>query len=260
MTTINTSFTAVGVSATLLVRRGDAFTYAITGTFVGQWILEKSVDDVSWYAVASGTVAGSGTVRADDAAAKATRYRMRCAAYTSGTIVSVLADAAVMVQEFKDAAGNVVMRLTEAGVEIIRKITYYNGVATDGGGVPAIRAENHLEGQTAAIPSICTYTPAVDASVEVVCGLLVAISSAESFTVTAAYTDIGNTPRVATLPLRTLAGANVLSVTFAQGAVPYMGVLTRFRAKGGTAVTIATTGSFSGCTYSVGANIREAAQ
>lgn len=147
--------------------------------------------------------------------------------------------------------------LTGSTLALSGIITNYNGVATAGLAVPIIRAAAHLTGRTAAVASIITYTPAVDATVDVSCSMLITTSSGENFTITVSYTDTGNTPRVATLPLRILNGGNVLIVNFANGTIPYAGVLQQFRAKGGTAITIATTGTFTGCTYNVSAGLRE---
>jgi hypothetical protein len=106
--------------------------------------------------------------------------------------------------------------------------------------------------QTAANASVQTYTlGAVDASFEVSANVLVTTSSAENFTVTVAYTDEGNTARTLTLPFSSLAGAHLAIVNFANGAVPYEGTPLHIRCKASSTITIATTGTFTGCTYNV---------
>lgn len=132
-----------------------------------------------------------------------------------------------------------------------------NDIPTAGGGsgIPAIRATGHFVAQTAAIPAICTYTPTVDTTLNVMVSLVVTVSNAENFTATVAYTDTGGTPRVATLPWRLLTGVNVLIVNFANGAVPYAGVCQQFRVLAGTTVTLATTGAFGGAIYSCSAEV-----
>jgi hypothetical protein len=122
------------------------------------------------------------------------------------------------------------------------------------------RAEAEWLAQTAAVPSIVTYTPTVDATIDVTASILVTTSSAESFPLFVSYTDAGGTARAAIQPLRLINGNNVIIVNFANGAVPYSGVLNRIRVKGGTAVTLYTVGGvFTGCTYNVGGSIYESA-
>ena len=139
-------------------------------------------------------------------------------------------------------------------------LTSYNGVAVVG--VPVIRATGQRNAVAAvAVASICTFTPVADQTIDVTASVLVTVSNAEDFTLEIAYTDTGNTARVATVPLRLLTGADVLIVNNANGAIPYAGVLQRIRVKGGTSVTVRTqaAGTYTGCTYSVGADIRQGA-
>lgn len=106
--------------------------------------------------------------------------------------------------------------------------------------------------QTAANSSVHTFTlPATDGSYQIAANVLVTTSSAEAFTVTVAYTDEGNTARTATLNFQLPAGTIGTNIAFANGAVPYMGIPMNIRCKASTAITIATTGTFTGCTYNV---------
>jgi hypothetical protein len=152
-------------------------------------------------------------------------------------------------------AGNVSLLLSDILSKIFGVITSFDGVATEGMGVFVLRKTTQLNGQTAAINPLLTFTPAADASLDVTCSILVTTSSAESFSVQVVYTDAGNTARTAIQPFRLLTGANVLITASANGAIPYAGVLNRFRAKGGTLVTVKCVGTFTGCTYNVGASI-----
>jgi hypothetical protein len=146
---------------------------------------------------------------------------------------------------------------TGTSLALAGTITGYNGIATAGNGVSAIRAAAHLVGQTAAVASVATYTAPVDTTLIVDVSILVTTSSGENFTVAMSYTDSNGTPRVATLPLRLLTGVNVLVVNFANGAIPYAGASQQFRVTGGTAATVSTQGTFTGCTYRISANIKE---
>jgi hypothetical protein len=130
-----------------------------------------------------------------------------------------------------------------------------DGISTAGRGLPAIRAAAHFVGLTAAVPSLTSYTPLVDTTLNVMVSILITTSSAEAFTIFVSYTDTGGTARVATLPLRLLTGVNVLAVAFANGAIPYAGVTQQFRARAGTLVTLGTTGTFTGATYDCSAVI-----
>lgn len=148
---------------------------------------------------------------------------------------------------FVDYSNHVVVNTTLTAVE--------DGISTAGRGLPAIRAAAHLTGQTAAVPAIITYTPLVNTTLNVMVSILVTTSVAESFQVFVSYTDTGGTFRTATLALRVLTGAQVVTVTFAQGAIPYGGVCQQFRALAGTVVTVGTTAGQAGAVYDCSAVI-----
>lgn len=89
MTTISTSFTAVGVSSSqLTVLPGNTATYTVTGTFVATLQLETTNNGgQSWQTVRTLT----GTLAATILYVAGT-YRWRCTDFTSGTAVAALAD------------------------------------------------------------------------------------------------------------------------------------------------------------------------
>lgn len=106
--------------------------------------------------------------------------------------------------------------------------------------------------QTAADASVVTQTVgAADASYEISMNVLVTTSTVHSFTCTVTYTDEGNTSRTVTLNFSTLAGTLTPTIANATGAAPYEGVPLHIRAKGGTTITLATTGTFTTVTYNV---------
>lgn len=112
--------------------------------------------------------------------------------------------------------------------------------------------------QTAANTSVATYTlGATDASYEVSANVLVTTSSAENFTVTVDYTDEGNTARTLTLNFQTIGGTIGTAINFANGAVPYEGLVTHLRCKASTAITIKTAGTFTGATYNAEGVIKQ---
>lgn len=122
-----------------------------------------------------------------------------------------------------------------------------------GGTLMGIKGSGRSTTQTAAVASVATYTlPATDGSFEVSANVLVTTATAHSFTVTCAYTDEGNTSRTVTLNFSTIAGViSNAAITNVAGTVPYEGVPIRIRCKASTAITIATTGTFTTVTYNV---------
>ena len=114
--------------------------------------------------------------------------------------------------------------------------------------------------QTAAVTSVATFTlGAADASCEVSANVLVTTSTTHNFTVTCAYTDEGNTARTLTLSFSSLAGVIATTIINTGGAVPYEGIPMHIRCKASTAITIATTGTFTTVTYNVEGVIKQVA-
>lgn len=139
------------------------------------------------------------------------------------------------------------------------KVTAYNNVATAGLGVPAIYGYGRSTAQSGAVASVATYTPTADGSFEVSANVLVTTSTTHNFTVTCAYTDEGGTARTLTFNFSNVAGTIGTTIANAGGAVPYEGVPMHIRAKANTAITIATTGTFTSVTYNVEGNIKQIA-
>lgn len=114
--------------------------------------------------------------------------------------------------------------------------------------------------QAAAVASVAAVTaPAADGTFLVSANVLVTTSTLHNFTVTCAYTDESNTARTLTLSFSTLAGVFGTAIANAGGAVPYEGVPMHIRVKASTAITIATTGTFTTVTYNVEGLIRQIA-
>lgn len=134
----------------------------------------------------------------------------------------------------------------------VSSLTTYNGVATTGWGVPAIYGTGRSTARTAAVASVVTYTVgASDGSFLVSANVLVTASTTHNFTVTVSYTDEGNTARTLTLPFAQLAGTLVTAITNVTGAGPYEGMPLHIRCKAATAITMATTGTFTSVTYNI---------
>lgn len=120
MATVSSSFTAVGNGSVLRVKSGDNFSYTVSNTFVGTWVLQRSEDNFASHTqVARGTSTAS-SVLVENTGADAS-YRFRCEAFTSGTVDTAMAEgsAALKVsQTFKDNNGKVVLELVEDGVRL----------------------------------------------------------------------------------------------------------------------------------------------
>lgn len=140
----------------------------------------------------------------------------------------------------------------EAGaIEFLTDLYY--GTTTTGTKrrVFAAALSGRVTAQTAAAASVATYTlGATDGTFEVSANILITTSTTYSFNVTVAYTDEGNTARTLTLSFSTLAGViSNAAISNLGGAVPYEGTPLHIRCKASTAITIATTGTFTSVTY-----------
>ena len=151
--------------------------------------------------------------------------------------------------------------LTAKGLVVgTTKLTSYNSITTAGLGIPVITGSGRSTAQTAAVASVATFTVgASDASFLVSANVLVTTSTSHSFTVTCAYTDEGNTARTLTLTFSSIGGTLLTAITDVTGAGPYEGIPLHIRAKTATAITIATTGTFTTLVYNVEGLIQQVA-
>lgn len=107
-------------------------------------------------------------------------------------------------------------------------------------------------GQTAANSSVATLTVgAADASYLVSGNILVTTSGSEAFSLVVDWTDEGNTARSYTITLLRSTGQLTPNTISSSGAVPYPSTHIQIRCKASTAITIKTSGTFTGCTYNV---------
>lgn len=145
--------------------------------------------------------------------------------------------------------GNTKIRLDSNGSILV---TSQSGV----GGSPVIVASGRtLAATNAAVASVATYTVgASDGSFIVSANLRVTTATTHAFTVECAYTDETNTTQVATFELIQSTGAAFsVSVTNANGTVPYIATPLHIRCKAGTSITIRTqaAGIYTGVVYNV---------
>ena len=139
-------------------------------------------------------------------------------------------------------------------------ITSVGGATSAGNfGSPVVVAVGRATAQTGANASVSTFTVgAADGSFEVSANVNVTTSTAHSFTVTCAYTDEGNTARTLTLGFTQLSGATfITTITNVTGAGPYESPVYHIRCKAATAITFATTGTFTTVTYNAEGVIKQ---
>lgn len=148
-----------------------------------------------------------------------------------------------------------------ASLSLTLNIASIAGIATSGAlGVAAIVASGRAVAKTSAVASVAATTPVADGTFEVSANVLVTTATTHNFTVTCAYTDEGGTARTLTLTFGLVAGGvATTAIANGNGAVPYHGVPVHLRCKGGTAITVATTGTFTTVTYNVEAIIKQTA-
>lgn len=86
MSSTSSTFSAAGQTSTALqAKKGDKFSYVLTGTFSATVVIEKSENNgIAWENVAELTAAGSAVVPVELEGSNA-QYRARCSAYTSGS-------------------------------------------------------------------------------------------------------------------------------------------------------------------------------
>lgn len=140
---------------------------------------------------------------------------------------------------------------------------YNNPLGGTSVGVPVIRATGRSVAAVAAVASVTAFTVgAADGSFEVWGNVNVTTATNHTFTVTVAYTDETNASRTTTfVPVLGATSQSAASnqITNTTGAGVYILWPIYIRAKAATAITVATTGTFTTVTYSVEAFIRQVA-
>ena len=154
-------------------------------------------------------------------------------------------------------AGSTNGTINLTSIAMAGKATFYNGVAVTGQGLPSIYGANRVAATTAAVTFLTGYTSgAADESLEISANILITTHGSEAITIAVNYTDESNAARVFTLPLTSLAGAVAPT---AGAAGPFSNAGQHIRVKQTTAVSMATTGTFTGATYNVDGSIKKIA-
>ena len=126
MSTVTNTFTAVGDGAVLSVKQGDAFNFAVSGTFVGTVLLQRSeTNAVTQETIETITAITSSTKLKVEGATQGAhvQFRFICSAFTSGSIVTTLIDFDSTIRKEFDFMGETIFELTEAGLNIPGNLT-----------------------------------------------------------------------------------------------------------------------------------------
>jgi hypothetical protein len=122
---VSDAFTATGNGTVIIIRQDEKFTYTVTGSFVGTYVIEESEDGgITWTQIATGTTTASATtVTHHSKRGTSAQTRSRCSAYTSGTMTVALAELTTeVISEFRDKSGSQVLSVTEGGLNVTGNI------------------------------------------------------------------------------------------------------------------------------------------
>lgn len=129
MAIVNKTFTGIGDSEQLYLRRGESLQLDISGSFVAIMVLEYTHNGGStWIAQSLFDKAISKNFTAVVSASDKAYYRLRCSSYDSGSVVTSIADVAdkVLGETIKDNKGNTVMRVED------NKIVFPKAIEVEG--------------------------------------------------------------------------------------------------------------------------------
>lgn len=134
MATVSKSFTAVGVSDTLIVRGRQNVTFSLSGTYAGQFVVEKATtpSEMAWTPVSQTYSTANATVSLVVQAEDGDRFRVRCLAYTSGTAVTTIADENEVQKSFFDTLGALWAELKETVFNIKRSVSIDGSLTVTG--------------------------------------------------------------------------------------------------------------------------------
>jgi hypothetical protein len=121
MSTISKSFTATGSSGVLRVNEKETVDVALSGTYVASVQLEEAVagNETVWRIIGGPWSTDDATVaHSFDTKPNGGKFRLTCTAYTSGTVVTTMADTDKVLHVIKDLSGNTVFEVTQAGVAV----------------------------------------------------------------------------------------------------------------------------------------------
>lgn len=158
--TVSKSFTATGAGTAIAVLNGDSYTYSVSGTFVGSVVLEKSSNGgQSWKIITTYSAPQSSiTKNPEGLDAGVTAYRFRCSAYTSGTIVTSIANAVKTYVEYFDNTGKSLFRVDDNGATA-------SGTTNSGLGLGLIHSDaNGVQTSSSVVNADVSASAAIDYS------------------------------------------------------------------------------------------------
>jgi hypothetical protein len=121
--TISASFTSTVSGALQILKPGEILNYVITGTWAATIILERRHKGGGAWEQITSTTANVNAVL-ENRTLIDQYYRWRCSAFTSGTAVTTLVDkASDPVDRFVDSYGNVILDITDSGVDVTGALT-----------------------------------------------------------------------------------------------------------------------------------------
>lgn len=145
-------------------------------------------------------------------------------------------------------------------VEIWRGAAITGGVFGGAGSGLVTLSDQRVLAQTAANAAVLTCAVGAQDRTFLVSGNInVTASTTHSFGMTCTYSDETNTSRTLQLTFCTLAGTLLTAITNVQGTGAYEGLPLQIRAKAGTTITFATTGTFTSVTYNAEGTIVQVA-
>lgn len=138
------------------------------------------------------------------------------------------------------------------GVDSVGTV-FTGGIATTVGSVatPRIVGNARMTGRTAAQALATLTVGASDTTFQVSANVNITAVAVASFQVTCTYTDETSTSRTLVLNFSQISGTLVQTLTAALGTGAYEGVPLQIRAKTGTTIIIASTGTFTSVTYNL---------
>lgn len=117
MTTYSSTFSAVGVSSSLVVPKGKTLQYSLSATWgTGSVVLEKKVG-AAWKQVSDIHITNRSLSSPSDL--DEGTYRLHCLSYQN-TITYVLGDVVDTIKEYQNEAGQTVFKITDEGIETLK--------------------------------------------------------------------------------------------------------------------------------------------
>jgi len=121
--TVSRAFSAPGEGDAFGVGPGESLSYAVSGTYSGAMIFERSVNGgLSWEAAQVGESGQAFDGRVRNEGTATARYRWRSLVST-GSAVTEIADVDDVVRTWRNRAGEARLEITDSGVRLYGSVT-----------------------------------------------------------------------------------------------------------------------------------------